>query len=316
MYNCKANFKEMLSRRALRIRVFQFLFSYFKQNGSITPQSLVKQCLQSLDKSYYFYLLILSLLDEFRINEINDIENQKNKFIKTNTPITPVFTSNPFLMALSQSKEFYNALNHFKVNFKDKDWTISIYRAFKKTDIYQNYIQNFNPSDKEKAFLFLEELLADYLYNNEILENFFEEESQFAQDDLYLSINGALKTIEEFINQNSFTLLPKFKDENSDKKFIEELINYTIQNYSNFDSYIAQNSENWDLERINFSDLILLKMCMTELIYFPEIPLKTSVDEYIEISKEYSTPQSYVFINGLIAPIIKYLTEKGMIKKS
>jgi N utilization substance protein B len=306
----------MISRRAIRIRVFQFLFSYFKQNGSTPPQSLVKQCLQSLDKSYYFYLLVLSLLDDFRINEINDIENQKNKFIKTNTTITPVFTSHPFLIALSNSKEFYNALNQFKVNFKDKDWTLSVYKAFKKTDIYLNYIQNFNPSDKEKAFHFLEELLIEYLYNNEILEHFFEEESQFAQDDLYLAINVAHKTLEEFNKHNSFTLLPKFKDEISDKKFIEELINYTIQNYSNFDSYIAQNSENWDIERINFADLLLLKMCMSELIYFPEIPLKTSVDEYIEISKEYSTPQSYVFINGILAPIIKYLTEKGMIKKS
>ncbi|MCX8167328.1 MAG: transcription antitermination protein NusB, partial [Candidatus Micrarchaeota archaeon] len=133
--------------------------------------------------------------------------------------------------------------------------------------------------------------------------------------DLYLSLNLVSKTIDEFLKTGEIKILPMYKDEYSDKLFVEKLLNYTIQNYTAFDDYIARYSKNWDLERINYSDLLLIKMCMVELIYMPEIPLKSSVDEYIEISKEYSTPQSYIFINGILVGVIKDLQEKGMINK-
>ncbi|GAB4200685.1 MAG: transcription antitermination factor NusB [Bacteroidia bacterium] len=306
----------MISRRALRIRSFQFLFSYFKQNPLPSVEILKKQCLQSLDKSYIFYLTILSLLDEFRIQEINQQEKQKNKFIRSaQDPFIPVFSTHPFFLALKESKIFYQKLNEYKVNFgKDKDWTHTVYKTLIKTDFYNTYKNLSNP-DKEQQILFVREIL-DFLYNNDLVEHFFEEESQFAQDDLYLSINITDKTVDEFENSGNLVILPQYKDEKIDKKFVEDLIAYTAQNYHAFDDYISKYSKNWDLERINYSDLLLIKMCMTELIYMPEIPLKSSVDEYIEISKEYSTPQSYVFINGILVGVIKDLTEKGMIKKT
>ncbi|GIV30037.1 MAG: N utilization substance protein B [Bacteroidia bacterium] len=218
-------------------------------------------------------------------------------------------------MALKDNKTFYQKLNEHKVSFgKDKDWTHTVYKTLTKSDFYNTY-RNLNNPDKEQQILFVREIL-DFLYNNELLEHFFEEESTFAQDDLYLSINITDKTIDEFENSGNLVILPQYKDEKTDKKFVEDLLLYTAQNYYIFDDYISKYSQNWDLERINYSDLLLIKMCMTELIYMPEIPLKSSVDEYIEISKEYSTPHSYVFINGIMVGVIKDLTEKGLIKKT
>lgn len=306
----------MISRRALRIRTFQFLFSYFKQDPKPDKSILKKQCFQSIDKSYYFYLMILSLLDEFRILELHQIEKQKNKWIKSEQKtFIPVFTSHPFFINLKDYKDFYQKLNEYKVNFgKDKDWTLSVYKSLIKSEFYREYTQT-NEHSKDEQFQFLDNLVTDFLYNHELLEHFFEEESPFAQDDLYLSLNLLNKTISDFEKNNQLMILPKFKDEANDKKFIDNLLDYTIQNYETFDHYISKYSKNWDLERINYSDLLLIKMCMVELIYMPEIPLKSSVDEYIEISKEYSSPQSYIFINGILVGLINDLTEKGMIKK-
>ena len=305
----------MISRRALRIRTFQILFSYFKQSPPPSVEIVKRQCFQSLDKTYYFYLMMLSLLDEFRVLEVNDIEKQKSKFIKTNDSIPSVFTKHPFFSALKNSREFYQKLNEYKVNFgTDKDWVITIYKNLKQQEFYQRYDQLNHPSKEDSAY-FIEELLVEYLYNHPLVEHYFEENSQFDLDDLYLSLNLVLKTFEEFERSGYLKIFPPFKDELSDKQFVENLIHFTIQNYSTFDDIIAKYSKNWELERINYTDLLLLKMCLVEIMYMPEIPLKTSVDEYIEISKEYSTPQSYVFINGILAYIIKELKEKGLIKK-
>jgi len=305
----------MISRRALRIRTFQILFSYFKQSPPPSVEIVKRQCFQSLDKTYYFYLMMLSLLDEFRVLEVNDIEKQKSKFIKTNDSTPSVFTKHPFFLALKNSREFYQKLSEYKVNFgTDKDWVNTIYKNLKQREFYQRYDQLNHPSKEDSAY-FIEELLVEYLYNHPLVEHYFEENSQFDLDDLYLSLNLGLKTFEEFERSDYLKIFPPFKDELSDKQFVENLIHFTIQNYSTFDDIIAKYSKNWELERINYTDLLLLKMCLVEIMYMPEIPLKTSVDEYIEISKEYSTPQSYVFINGILAYIIKELKEKGLIKK-
>lgn len=305
----------MISRRALRIRTFQFLFSYFKQSPPPSVEIVKRQCFQSLDKTYYFYLMMLSLLDEFRILEINDIEKQKNKFIKTNDSKLSVFTKHPFLLALKNNRNFYQKLSEYKVNFgSDKDWVFTIYKNLKQQEFYKRYDQINDPSKEDTAY-FIEELLIEHLYNHPLIEHYFEENSQFDLDDLYLSVNLTLKTYEEFERSGYLKIFPPFKDELSDKQFVENLINFTIQYYSTFDDIIAKYSKNWELERINYTDLLLLKMSLVEIMYMPEIPLKTSVDEYIEISKEYSTPQSYVFINGILAYIIKDLKEKDLIKK-
>ncbi len=306
----------MISRRALRIRAFQFLFSFFKQNSQQSTEILKKQCFQSLDKSYYFYLLMLSLLDEFRLLEQNDIERQKNKRVKSkNQNIFPVFTQHPFLLALKNNKVFYKKLDEYKVNYaNDKDWIITIYRDLKQEEFYLEYMSK-NEHSQEESFLFMDTLISEFLYYNQLLEHYFEEQSQFPQDDLYLSLNIVYKTVEIFYHENTFQILPQYKDEKNDKKFVENLLSYTIQDYSVFDNYISKYSENWDLNRINYSDLLLIKMCLAELIYMPDIPLKTSVYEYIEISKEYSTPQSYVFINGILVNLIKELARKELIKK-
>lgn len=313
----------MISRRALRIRSFQFLFSYFKQNINhsdttslkVSIETIKKQCLQSLDKSYYFYLLVLSLLDEFRILELNEFEKDKYKYIQKKHQRVPVFSTNPFLMALSQSKEFHQKLNQYQVNFgKDKDWTVLVYKAIKKDEIYLEYIKKAEHSFHH-ALIFIEDIVSDVLYYNELVESFFEENSQFAQDDLYLSMNMVIKNIYVFSQTKSFKVLPQYKDPSSDKKFLYDLLDYTVQNYDAFDAYIAKYSENWDIDRMNYTDLLLLKMCMVEIIYMPDIPLKAIVDEYLEISKDYSTPQSYAFINGILVGLIKDLKEKGLIQR-
>ncbi len=305
----------MISRRSLRIRAFQYLFSYFKQEPYPSIEYFKQQSLKSLDKTYYFYLLMLSLLDEMRILELNDKEKHKNKLIKANVEFIPFFSINPFLLALKENQLFYQKLTAHKVNFgKDKDWVHAVYKNFRKSEMFKNYSESKH--SEKIALLFLEEFVTDYLYHNELVENFFDEESQFAQEDLYISLNFILKNIEEFEKQKKLEIFSLYKDEKVDKKFVEDIMHYTAQNFKVFDTYIQKYSENWDLERINYSDLLLLKMCLVELIYFPEIPLKTSVDEYIEISKEYSTSQSYVFINGILVGLIKALREKGMLHKT
>lgn len=110
-------------------------------------------------------------------------------------------------------------------------------------------------------------------------------------------------------------MLPEYKNED-DKAFVKELFRHTLVHYKEYFDYIGRFTKNWDVERIAFMDNLIMAATMSELINFPSIPVKVTLDEFIEIAKYYSTPGSSTFINGILDKVVEALREEGKIAKS
>ncbi len=305
----------MLSRRVLRIRVFQFLFSLLKQQDVTRLDSIKKNLFQSLEKTYRFYFILLSLLSEFKRLEQEDIDNKKRKKTASTSDLNPStkLIQNQFINAIGHSKEFKHHLEKHKINFGyDEDWVKIIFKDLKQSELYQSYIS----SDSITDFNFIDTLLKDFIYHHDLTEHFFEENSAFAADDLYISTQACIRTLEKFEETKVFTLITAYKNEAIDKLFAEELLEKTFKQFDSLNTIIEKYSKNWEIDRINYTDLLLIKMATTELMFMPDVPIKVTVDEYLEISKEYSSPNSYIFINGMLDNIIKELSNNKLIKKN
>jgi N utilization substance protein B len=170
---------------------------------------------------------------------------------------------------------------------------------------------------------FLEKLFRKYIAKSPDLQFYFEERNIFWDDDFEVTAVFVIKTIklmtESFTENESLTgLLTKGQDvdEDEDRKFIRELFRKTIMNSEESDKLIDARTRNWELERIALTDILLIKMALTELTHFSQIPVKVTMNEYIEISKQFSSQKSKLFINGILDKLVSDLTEENKIKKT
>ena len=162
---------------------------------------------------------------------------------------------------------------------------------------------------------FMLQLFKDSVANSPLLYNFFDEKSIYWMDDLDLCCSMVLKSIKTMNPGEDFVPMPLYKDPADESMFVHDLLRKTIQNNAEYDVLITEMVDNWETERIAKMDLVLLKMGVTELLYFQSIPSKVTLNEYIEISKFYSTPKSNIFINGILDKIVEKLkAEKRLVK--
>jgi N utilization substance protein B len=164
---------------------------------------------------------------------------------------------------------------------------------------------------------FIVDIFTNNIAENEFLEFLYEEESIFWSDDFFLVNSMVIKTIKMFTEKSneSFELLALYKDPEDEKEFVSKLFRYTIVNTDKYQEYIISKLKNWEPDRIAFMDMVIMKMALCELINFPSIPVKVTLNEYIELSKDYSTDKSKVFINGILDKLIAELKSSGAINK-
>jgi len=183
--------------------------------------------------------------------------------------------------------------------------------------VYQDYMVA-EENSFEADFNFITELFKTEIANFGLLHDFFEDDNVYWIDDIDLVCSMVLKTFRTFTEEsNQYTpILPLYKDEVDEKDFVKTLTRRVVANDEENNQIIDKLTKNWDLERIAKMDVILLKMALTELVEFPSIPKNVTLNEYIEISKFYSSPQSKVFINGVLDKAITNLEKEGKIKKA
>lgn len=314
----------MLSRRYLRIKVMQALYAFFTSDSDNLDYS-EKQLMLSLEKLYDLYIYNLSLLIEVRDFASIKQEGAKNKFFPTEDEKNPntKFVDNIFLERLNNNSEYLKAADKRKVNWSDEqDMIKKIYNRFKETKDYLEYMstedRSFN-ADKEICI----KLQKKAILKHAPLHDYFEEKSIFWADDFTTSSMMVIKTIQGFDeSMNEYSSLPSLfkapdkKGQNEDKQFLIELFRKTILKSETFQTLIAEKAKNWELDRIALMDMILIKMALTEFIEFKTIPTKVTMNEYIEISKMYSTPKSKVFINGILDKLLNSLQAENKIKKT
>lgn len=304
----------MLSRRFLRIKTMQALYSYSKnENPDLTKSE--NELLKGIEQVYDLYLLILELLGDIHHQELMIIEEHRNKRLPKPEDLNPnlKFIENRVFKFISESENLKKAIESNKLGVRiDEDLVRRLLNQFKKTDAYINYV-NSPESNLEEDKKLIINLISEVLVENEVLTSVFEEKNIYWSDDLHVSYHLVIKTVEN--SSSKLSLVPLYKDEKDDKLFVKELFKNTIHYKNDFTAMIKEHVKNWEMERIAEMDMLLMQMCIAEFLYLPFVPVKASLNEYIDISKEYSTPNSKVFINGILDKIVLQLKRSGRIAK-
>ncbi|MDA9066477.1 transcription antitermination factor NusB [Flavobacteriales bacterium] len=309
----------MLSRRHIRIKTFLALYAYIFSNNKELDKG-ERELLFSLKKVYELYITFLSAFNEIKVLAEEKIENAKTKNRPTEDDLNPnlKFVNNRAFALLNQNSQLQKDISNMNVMWStDGAFTVisQIYQEIKKSDEYQAYMNSGADSfGEDKNFLIF--IFKENIVNNELLHDVLEDNSIFWNDDLDIVAIATIKTIENLSeNDSGFeTLTPLFKDED-DETYAKLLFRNAILKDAECQKLIGAQTKNWDVDRLAKTDVILMNMAIVEALDFPSIPVKVTMNEYIEISKFYSTPRSKGFINGILDKIFNQLKSDGKINK-
>jgi len=298
----------LLNRRYLRVKVMQALYAFFQSDNQDLSKG-EKELLKSIEKIYDLYIYQLLLLIEIRDQSERIAEEAKNKRLPTASDLNPsmCFANNRIIRQLDSTAQFRKEVVNRKISWQTDDELVrKILTVIKNSGDYKTYMNIPSPSfvqDKEFLIAVYKNHIADF----ELLGHYFEEKSIYWVDDLRLVNSVILKNLEGMNEdqEKGFELMPLFKDEKEDRQFVTDLFRKTIFYEKDAEQVISEKTKNWEVERIAMMDILLMKMGITELLYFENVPVKVSLNEYIEISKLYSSPKSKVFINGILDKLVQ-----------
>jgi len=292
----------------------QALYSFF-QHGKADPKHFERELFKSLDKIYDLYLLILALLIDLHHVALLVIDEKKNKRLPNQEDLNPnlKFAKNTLLLKLSESRELRDLLEKKKISWQDDfDVVRKLFTDIRTGQVYKKYLAAENTGVKEDRE-FVISVITQHLSENELLISLFEERNIYWADDAFVAFNSVIRNLEDF--DGEFKMQPLLKDEKDDLDFMSNLFNKTIIHRQQFEELIDKHTKNWEIERIANMDMLLMEMALAEILYIPNVPVKASLNEYIDISKEYSTPNSKVFVNGVLDKVIAELRRDNKINK-
>ncbi|MGV6831663.1 MAG: transcription antitermination factor NusB [bacterium] len=274
----------------------------------------------SYDKLYELYLLIISLLIHLhqKAENYHDLVQQKHLATEEEKNPSKKFISNQLLIHLANNTNIAELLKKRKI----KNWDIDseyvdlIFKELRGNQTYQEYLATEKQSFHQDREV-LGTLFKDVIAVNEKLYEYLEDKEITWIDDFPVVNTTLLKQIRKAKESLSSTFfLPELFRDEEDEKFGYQILRETFSNEENLVNTISENTKNWDQDRITPVDKVLLKMAICELLYFPTVPVKVTINEYLEIAKEYSTPKSSVFINGILDKLVKEYTNNGTLNKS
>jgi N utilization substance protein B len=314
---------QMLNRRHLRIKVLQALYAYF-QSEEENFNRTEKEMLHQIDRIYDLYLYLLLTFDELKDVSEQKLDESKGKIRPTEEDLNPnlKFIENKVFATIENSKHLRRQSEENKVSWvgdANKEMFRKMFAQIKESEIYFAYMAEEGRSF-EADLEFTITLFKTEIANSELIYHFFEETSIHWMDDIDLACSMVLKTIktvkeEEDLLEGSMKILPLYKDPEDEIPFVKTLLRKTIARNSENEEIIDELTKNWEIDRIAKMDIILMKMAITEFQEFNNIPTKVTLNEYIEISKFYSTPKSNAFINGILDKVIDKLTKDNKIVK-
>jgi len=307
----------MLNRRQIRIKVMQLLFAYYSEEKPDVVK-YEKVLFESFDRFRDLYIALLTLMPEMQAKAIEKIEAGMNKKLPTKEDLHPntKFVTNSLVRILAYSKTLEKASKEIQIRWKDNDDLLKhMFKAMTESADYKEYM-NSKSRGFEHDREYLLRFLRRHLVNFELLHDWLEEIGIFWNDDLDLASSMALKTLKT-VNENDddITLMPLWKADDDEEEYTKQLFRKTLSMGADNEKLISDNAPNWDADRIALMDMVLLKMALAEAQSFESIPLKVTMNEYIELSNYYSTPKSSGFINGLLDALFPKLQSEGKIKK-
>ncbi|MFH6769608.1 transcription antitermination factor NusB [Gaetbulibacter aquiaggeris] len=308
----------MLNRRHIRVKVMQTLYA-FKGNEGDDFTKNQKFLLFSIDNMYNLYLLIISLLLEVQKRAEDDLSKKQKKHLATQEDKDPnrKFVNNQLLQILKENNQLKNQIE----TYKPADWELDseyvdvIFKAITTSALYKDYMQT-RVSDFKDDKEFIVDAFKDIIAPNEKLYEYIEDKNLTWLDDLPTVNTTILKILRKAkVSSDESYFTPRLYKDQEDKQFAIDLFKKTILNQSALNNEIELKTQNWDKDRIANVDFVLLQMAICELQNFSSIPVKVTINEYLEIAKEYSTPKSSIFINGILDKLVKEYENDGKLNK-
>lgn len=292
----------------------------FKGHESDDLSKDEKFLMHSLDSMLDLYLSILALLTELHKKSKDYNEKLQKKLLGSDSDRNPntKFQNNILLNIISDNKMLQEHITKRKLNFWDLDFEYVdiIFKDIKNSEIYEAYLKTTEEGLKvDKKFIM--DIYTEIIAPNDKLYDYFEDKKLTWVDDFPVVNTVLLKVLGKIkLTSPETKLLPDLYKDVDDKEFAKELFKKTILNNSKFEEEISKKTTNWDTERLASLDGLLLKMALCEFQKFPSIPHKVTINEYLEIAKEYSTPKSSLFINGILDKIVKEYQSKNLHPKA
>ncbi|GAA4052201.1 transcription antitermination factor NusB [Flavobacterium chungnamense] len=289
------------------------------QSGSDDLEKQEKFLQASLENILDLYLIMLSSLVEIRKKEIEYIEIAQKKHLATPEERNPNqrFVNNPILVALEESNSLSIALEKRKINNwqANDDTILLLLQDIKQSDLYQNYMAKKAVTFDEERF-FVVDMFSELIAPNEKLYSYLEDFKLTWVDDIPVVNTQIQKQLRHMSADADLIKVPAIYKDEEDKDFASALFRKTILNESELAKEFIDKTPNWDVERIAELDTIILKMAICEFLKFPSIPLKVTINEYLELAKEYSTPKSSLFINGILDNLVKDFQKNNRVNKA
>lgn len=309
----------MLSRRHLRIKVMQALYAFQRSEGDALAIG-EKFLLQSVERVYDLFIHELSLLIELRKAAIRRMEDGRKKHRPSDEELQPNlrFIENPVLFQLEQNVVLGAHIAKRKIDWTDHSELIrKTFVRILQDGEFIAYMDAPAPNYRDHRRM-VQYIFDHYLISNEDFEFVFEEKSIFWVNDFEQVGGMVARTFHDFLEdaEDGGPLPALYSDPEEDRQFMLDLFRKTATHNADLNKIVAEKTKNWDTDRIAAIDILLLKMAICEFLHLPSIPTRVTMNEYIEIAKEYSTPKSKVFINGILDKALADLKESGKVKKA
>lgn len=304
----------MLSRRSVRVKVMQLLYM-LNRDESLAFPDLLKDYNDGIWKTYELYIFQLYLLLKVAQYAEKDATNRAAKLLPSEEDkvFSPRLYTNAYTQSLANHVGFLNVVAKYKANEDlDDDLIRRLYQQFEETPEYRHYLALEEPADTDHAKILLE--LYRFLSNHDLYLELCEDRYNNLYDDESLVAGAMKKTLKALPLNGDFYKEHEPSDETV-REFGEQLLRKTCQEDQALFTLIEPVLKNWDAERVAVLDMIMLKMALCELLHFPTIPTKVTLNEFVEISKIYSTDKSKDFINGILDRLMKKLLKEDKIVK-
>ena len=309
----------MLNRRHLRVKVLQNLYAY-QQSEDKELARFEKSLLKNVDQVYELYIWLLNLLVDVADFTLIDADERANKHLPSKRDLNDNtrLEKNTFIEMLRQNQLFINHSKRYQVSWHNEDPEIvrQVFQQLKQSSEYEEYLKS------EDRSLYKEKDIIKFIFKRLILKmpavvHVFEE--KFINWELDKEVLQAMvaKTFKNFQSLDPHdnelaNLTPNWIE---DEEFITNLFAYTVRRGEEYQTYISAKTKNWEADRIAMMDSLIMRLAISELVNFPTIPVKVTLNEYLEISKVFSTPKSNGFINGILDKVITDLRKDGKINK-
>ena len=315
--------KIMLNRRILRIKAFKVLYSSILSEN-VTLAQAETQLELSCEATRDLYIYMLGIVSPLTKIAQDRIESLKAKFNPTEEERNPnmKFAENALAKLLDENEDFQKVFKKKKFDWTQYDLLLKkIMTSVASKEYYAEYMASPERSLAEDCKLFTRIFEEEFVDSDE-LETLLEEKSIYWNDDLAYALTWCCKTFKSFAQGESWSLLPLYQSEilkgegvESDKFFVRKLLQSAFAGYERYSAMVAESVSGWEKERLFSTDVVLIVMGLAEVVTFPTIPVKVSMNEYVEISKFYGTPKSRSFVNGILDRLVQKLADEGAVKK-